>query len=126
MKLVKFTKEIVLGDFKAIIRKTSAFDIMSLQKKAIKFKDNAAGVEITKNNMLQYTETDTAALRLGQVVASLVKWNLEDETSTPENPVYLPITEEIIKSDIFPNDLFLFIEKEVNEFNEPKASDIKN
>ena len=126
MKLVRFTKEIQLGDFKAIIRKISAYDIMDLQKKAIKFKENAAGVEITKNNMMQYTETDTAALRLGQVTASIVKWNLEDETSTPENPVYLPITEATIKSDIFPNDLFLFIEKEVNEFNTPKESDIKN
>lgn len=127
MKLVKFTKEIILGDFKAVIRKMSAGSMMDIQKKVIKVKDTAAmATEINKDNVLQYTETDTAMFRLEQVLASLVSWNLEADDSTPENIKYLPITAEIIKSDIFPNDLFVFIEKEVSNFNNPKKSDIKN
>lgn len=126
MKLVRFTKEIVYGEFKAIIKKLSAENMMDIQKKAVKFKDTAIGVEITKENAMQYTETDTKAYRLSSVLSSIIKWNLEDETSTEENPVYLPITEETIKSDIFPNELFVFIEKEVNEYNNPKKVDIKN
>ena len=100
--------------------------MMEIQKNAVKFKDTAAGVEITKDNVIKYIETDTAELRLGQILASLISWNIEDETSTPENPKYLPINAETIKSDIFPNDLFLFIEKEVNEYNTVKKADIKN
>lgn len=126
MKLVRFTKEIVYGEFKAIIKKLSAENMMDIQKKAVKFKDTAIGVEITKENAMQYTETDTKAYRLSSVLSSIIKWNLEDDTSTDENPIYLPITEETIKSDIFPNELFVFIEKEVNEYNNPKKVDIKN
>lgn len=126
MKLVKFTKEIVHGEFKAIIKKLSAYDMMSIQKKAIKFKDSAAGAEINKNNIFQHIETDQSALRLGQVLASVISWNLEADDSTETEIKYLPINEETLKHADFPNELFLFIETEVNALNNPSKDEIKN
>ena len=126
MKLSKTTKEINRGEFTAVLKKLSAFEKMTIQKKAIKFKDSAAGAEINKSNIFQHIETDQTALRLGQVLHSLVSWNLEAEDSTNDNPKYLPITEETLKNADFPNELFLFIENEVNELNNPSAKETKN
>lgn len=126
MKLKRTTKEIKKDEFVAIIRKLSAYDVAEIQKKSIKFKDNAAGVEINKKNFMQFTETDSTNLRFGMVLASLVKWNIETEDSTPENIKYVPITEEFLKSPDFDNDLFLFIEQEVNQLNNPSVEEIKN
>ena len=127
MKIVRFTKEIKIEEcgFEGIIRKLSAGDHLEVQSAAFKIKDNVDMTKIKEENMGSAVITDTGAMRLIKVQKSIVKWNVEAEDSTPENPKILDINLENIKAlDI---DVFNALEREVNDLNKtPSKTEIKN
>lgn len=125
MKLVKrATKEIKSEDFTAVIKKLSNFDMLEIQRTALKIK-NVDG-KVDAKNIMAFTETDITALRINKVIRGTVKWNIETDDSTPESPKYLPITEETLKGEDFPADIFTLLETEITAFNEPAEAETKN
>lgn len=127
MKIVRLTKEIKIEKygFEGIIKKLSAGDHLEVQSAAFKIKDNVDMTKIKEENMGSAVITDTGAMRLIKVQKAIVKWNVEAEDSTPENPKILDINLENIKAlDI---DVFNALEREVNDLNKtPSKTEIKN
>lgn len=127
MKIVKLTKEIKLDEFgfEGIIRKLSAGDHLEIQSAAFKLKDNVDMSKIKEENIGSAVITDTGAMRLLKVLRSIVKWNVEAEDSTPENPKNLEINLENLKAlDV---EIFNALEYEVKCLNpSPSKKEIKN
>lgn len=122
MKLRKTTKEITLGEFKAIIRKLTADDMLEIQSASVKIKNIDS--KLSNANMADYTEIDNKKFRVLRFVKSIVSWNIETEDSTEEAVKYLPIDENSLK--VLDNELFTFIEKEINNLNNPSDEQLKN
>jgi len=122
MKLRKTTKEITLGEFKAIIRKLTADDMLEIQSAAVKIKN--VDSKLNNANIADYTEVDNKKFRVLRFVKSIVSWNIETEDSTEDAVKYLPIDENSLK--VLDNELFTFIEKEINNLNNPSDEQLKN
>lgn len=122
MKLRKTTKEIILGEFKGIIRKLTADDMLEIQSASVKIKNIDS--KLNNANVTDYTEIDNKKFRVLRFVKSIVSWNIETEDSTDELVKYLPIDENSLK--VLDNELFSFIEKEINNLNNPSDEQLKN
>ncbi len=122
MKLRKTTKEITLGEFKAIIRKLTADDMLEIQSAAVKIKN--VDSKLNNANIADYTEVDNKKFRVLRFVKSIVSWNIETEDSTEDAVKYLAIDESSLK--ILDNEIFTFIEKEINNLNNPSDEQLKN
>lgn len=122
MKIKKTTKEIMHGDFKAIIKKLSADDMLEIQSAAVKIKNIDS--KLNNANVADYTEIDNKKFRVLRFIKSIVNWNIETEDSTDEAVKHLPIDENSLK--VLDNELFTFIEKEINDYNSPSDEQLKN
>ena len=122
MKIKRSTKEIINEDFKAIIKKLSADDMLDIQSASVKIKNIDS--KLNDSNVADYTEIDNKKFRTLRFLKAIISWNLETEDSTDEAPKYLPIDENALK--LLDNDLFTFIEKEINNFNNPSENQLKN
>lgn len=122
MKIKKTTKEIIHGDFKAIIKKLSADDMLEIQSTAVKIKNIDS--KLNNANVADYTEIDNKKFRVLRFIKSIVNWNIETEDSTDEVVKHLPIDENSLK--LVDNELFTFIEKEINDYNSPSDEQLKN
>jgi hypothetical protein len=122
MKIKKTTKEIMHGDFKAIIKKLSADDMLEIQSAAVKIKNIDS--KLNNANVADYTEIDNKKFRVLRFIKSIVNWNIETEDSTDEVVKHLPIDENSLK--VLDNELFTFIEKEINDYNSPSDEQLKN
>lgn len=122
MKLRKTTKEITHGEFKGIIRKLTADDMLEIQSASVKIKNIDS--KLSNANMADYTEIDNKKFRVLRFVKSIVSWNIELDDSTEEAVKYLPIDENSLK--VLDNELFTFIEKEINNLNNPSDEQLKN
>ena len=122
MKLRKTTKEITHGEFKGIIRKLTADDMLEIQSASVKIKNIDS--KLNNANIADYTEVDNKKFRVLRFVKSIVSWNIELDDSTEEAVKYLPIDENSLK--VLDNELFTFIEKEINNLNNPSDEQLKN
>lgn len=125
VKILRFTKEVKIGEYEFIVKKLAAGENLEIQTSAFKFKDNVDITKLKDDNVGASFITDTGTLRLMTVSKSILKWNIEADESTPENMKFLEINLENVK--LLPNDVFSELEREIKEINKvPSKIEIKN